>query len=46
MLKQRIATALVLLALLLAALWAPGPWPFALFSLVMIGAAGSAGGSC
>ena len=39
MLKQRIATALVLLALLLAVLWAPGAWPFALFSLAMVGAA-------
>jgi hypothetical protein len=28
MLAQRIATALVLLALLLPALWASSPWPF------------------
>lgn len=40
MLKQRIITALVLLALLLPALFWPLLWPFALLMLVMIGAAG------
>jgi phosphatidate cytidylyltransferase len=40
MLKQRIITALVLLALLLPALFAASPWPFALFTLVLIAAAG------
>lgn len=40
MLKQRIMTALVLLALLLPALFWPLLWPFALLMLVMIGAAG------
>lgn len=40
MLKQRVITALVLLALLLPALAAESPWPFALLSLAMIGAAG------
>jgi len=40
MLKQRVITALVLLALLLPALWVANPWPFALFTLVFIGAAG------
>lgn len=40
MLKQRILTALVLLALLLPALWVDSPWPFALLSLAFIGAAG------
>ena len=40
MLKQRVLTALVLLALLLAAMAAPSPWPFALLTLAMIGAAG------
>jgi phosphatidate cytidylyltransferase len=40
MLKQRVITALVLLALLLPALAAPSPWPFALLTLAMIGAAG------
>ena len=40
MLKQRIITALVLLAVLLPALFAATPWPFALLTLVMIGAAG------
>jgi phosphatidate cytidylyltransferase len=39
-LRQRIITALVLLAVLLPALFASAPWPFALVSLVMIGAAG------
>ena len=38
--KQRIITAVVLLALLLPALFAPSPWPFALLTLVLIGAAG------
>ncbi len=40
MLKQRILTALVLLAVLLPALFAASPWPFALLTLLMIGAAG------
>lgn len=40
MLKQRILTALVLLAILLPALFAASPWPFALLTLVMIAAAG------
>lgn len=39
MLKQRIVTALVLLAILLPALFAASPWPFALLTLVMIAAA-------
>lgn len=40
MLLQRILTALVLLALLLPALFATSPWPFALFTGLMIFAAG------
>jgi phosphatidate cytidylyltransferase len=40
MLKQRVITAVVLLALLLPALFAPMAWPFAVLTLVMIGAAG------
>lgn len=40
MLKQRVITALVLLAVLLPALFAASPWPFALLTLVMIVAAG------
>ncbi len=40
MLKQRVITALVLLAILLPALFAPVAWPFAVVTLVMIGAAG------
>jgi phosphatidate cytidylyltransferase len=40
MLLQRVITAVVLLALLLPALFATTPWPFALLSLAMIGAAG------
>ena len=40
MLKQRVITALVLVALLLPALAARTPWPFAAFTLVGIGAAG------
>jgi len=40
MLKQRVITALVLVALLLPALFAPSAWPFALLTLVLIGAAG------
>lgn len=40
MLKQRIITALVLLALLLPALFWPLLWPFALLMLLMTGAAG------
>jgi len=39
-LKQRVITAVVLLAFLLPALAATSPWPFALLTLVMIGAAG------
>ncbi len=40
MLKQRVITALVLVAFLLPALFAPMAWPFALLSLVLIAAAG------
>ena len=40
MLKQRVITALVLLAILLPALFYPSPIPFCLLALVMIGAAG------
>jgi phosphatidate cytidylyltransferase len=40
MLRQRVITALVLLALLLPTLFASSPLPFALFSLVLISAAG------
>ncbi len=40
MLKQRIITAIVLLALLLPALFASSPWPFAVLTLLLIGAAG------
>jgi phosphatidate cytidylyltransferase len=40
MLRQRVITALVLLAVLLPALFAPVAWPFAVLTLVMIGAAG------
>ncbi len=40
MLKQRIITALVLIAILLPAIFAASPWPFAVLLLVMIGAAG------
>ncbi len=40
MLRQRVITAVVLLALLLPALFARGPLPFALFTLAMISAAG------
>jgi phosphatidate cytidylyltransferase len=40
MLKQRVITAVILLAVLLPALFAPVAWPFALLTLVMIGAAG------
>jgi len=40
MLKQRIITAVVLLAILLPALFAQSPWPFAVLTLVCIGAAG------
>lgn len=40
MLKQRIITALVLLAILLPALFYPSPAPFALVSVALLGAAG------
>lgn len=40
MLKQRVITAVVLLAVLLPALFAPVAWPFAVLTLVMIGAGG------
>ncbi len=40
MLKQRVITAAVLLALLLPALFADVAWPFALFTLAMVAAAG------
>jgi phosphatidate cytidylyltransferase len=39
MLKQRVITALVLLAVLLPALFAPIAWPFALLMMLMAGAA-------
>ena len=40
MLKQRVITALILLAILLPALFAPMAWPFAVITLAGIGAAG------
>ena len=40
MLKQRVITAVVLLAILLPALFADAVWPFALFTLAMVAAAG------
>jgi len=40
MLKQRVITALVLLALLLPTLFAPMAWPFAVLTLLVIGAGG------
>ena len=40
MLKQRVITALVLIAFLLPALFAPMAWPFAVLSLLLIAAAG------
>lgn len=40
MLKQRVITAVVLLAVLLPALLVPQVWPFALLSLAIVGAAG------
>ncbi len=40
MLKQRVITALVLMAFLLPALFAASAWPFALLSLVLMAAAG------
>ncbi|HMO48327.1 MAG TPA: phosphatidate cytidylyltransferase [Rubrivivax sp.] len=40
MLGQRVVTAVVLLALLVPALFAPVPWPFGLLTLALIGAAG------
>ncbi|BDI06700.1 phosphatidate cytidylyltransferase [Sphaerotilus microaerophilus] len=40
MLKQRVITALLLMAVLLPALFASAPWPFMALTLVMIGAAG------
>lgn len=40
MLKQRVITAVVLLAVLLPALFADAVWPFALFTLAMVAAAG------
>lgn len=40
MLKQRVVTAVILLALLLPALFASNPWPFDLLTLALIGAAG------
>ncbi len=39
-LRQRVITALLLLAVLLPALWAAPLWPFALLTLLMVGAAG------
>jgi phosphatidate cytidylyltransferase len=40
MLKTRVITAIVLLVILLPALFAVSPWPFALLTLLLIGAAG------
>ena len=40
MLRERVITAVVLLALLLPALFARSPWPFALLSLLLIAAGG------
>lgn len=40
MLRQRVVTALVLLALLVPALFAPTAWPFSLLTLAIIGVAG------
>ena len=40
MLKQRVITALVLVAILLPCLLLESPWPFAVLTLVFIGAAG------
>jgi phosphatidate cytidylyltransferase len=40
MLKQRVITALALMAVLLPALWAQALWPFALLSLLFVAAAG------
>ncbi|MDM4767368.1 phosphatidate cytidylyltransferase [Pelomonas sp. SE-A7] len=40
MLRTRVITAIVLLAVLLPALFAASPWPFAMLTLVMIGAGG------
>lgn len=40
MLKQRVITAVVLLAVLLPALFVQSPWPFSVLTLLMIGAAG------
>jgi phosphatidate cytidylyltransferase len=40
MLKQRVITAIALLAVLLPALFYPEPWPFCALALVMIAAAG------
>ncbi len=39
MLKQRVITALVLAAVLLGTLFAPSPWPFAAFTLLLIAGA-------
>lgn len=40
MLKQRVITAVILLAVLLAALLAPGTWPFALLTLLLVALGG------
>ncbi len=40
MLRTRVITAIVLLAILLPVLFQPSPWPFAWVTVVMIGAAG------
>jgi phosphatidate cytidylyltransferase len=40
MLKQRVITALILVGILLPTLWVEASWPFALFSLAFITAAG------
>lgn len=38
MLRQRVITALILVGIMFAALAAPGPWPFALVTLVLLAA--------
>ena len=45
MLRQRVITALVLVALLLGSLSTPNPWPFALLTLALIAAGGDVNGA-
>ncbi len=40
MLRQRVITAVILLAVLLPALFVPEPWPFAMLTLIAVAAAG------